>query len=276
MNPTPVYQNSRAGQAGSILYLTHGGGPWPLLGEPRHKELISFLGTVPQHLIAPKTIVVISAHWEEQQVAVTGNKRPEMYFDYYGFPEESYAISYPAPGDPQLAEEICKLLHTRGLTATIDEERGYDHGCFVPLMLMYPKATIPCIQVSLLADLNPENHLRLGEALGGLRREGLLFVGSGSSFHNLRAFREPPQGPTRKSNEAFDAWLATTLSDTHLSEEERRQRLVHWDEAPAARACHPREEHLLPLHVCYGIAKAPAIRCYSMEMMEKRVSAYLW
>lgn len=272
----PVYQNPDAGQAGSILYLTHGGGPWPLLGEPRHRELIAFLETVPEQLIVPKAIVMISAHWEERQVSITGSSRPEMLYDYYGFPEESYAITYPAPGQPQLAAEIRDLLLARGVKATIDEQRGYDHGCFVPLKLMYPKAEIPCVQVSLLADLNPERHLRLGEALAEARRDGLLFIGSGSSFHNLRTFREPPNGPSRRANEAFDNWLTATLGDPELSAAQRRQRLCHWDEAPAARDCHPREEHLLPLHVCYGIAGGPVARVYSMEMMDKRVSAYLW
>lgn len=276
MHLTPVYRNSEISQAGAILYLTHGGGPWPLLGEPRHWELIAFLAAVPQLLITPKAIVVISAHWESSEVAITGSAWPEMLYDYYGFPEESYAISYPAPGQPGLAEEIRDLFIAKGLAATIDPQRGFDHGCFVPLKLMYPKADIPCIQISLLADLDPEKHLQIGEILGKLRRDDLLFVGSGSSFHNLRAFREPPAGPSRHSNEAFDSWLTSTLTDQGLSAAERRHRLRHWEEAPAARYCHPREEHLLPLQVCYGIAQRSATSVYSMEMMDKRVSAFIW
>lgn len=276
MHLAPVYRNAGISQAGSILYLTHGGGPWPLLGEPRHRELIAFLEAVPQLLITPKAIVVISAHWESSQVAVTGNAWPEMLYDYYGFPEESYTIRYPAPGHPDLAVEIRDLFLSRGVAVTIDANRGFDHGCFVPLKLMYPKADIPCIQVSLLSDLDPEKHLRLGEVLGELPRDGLLLVGSGSSFHNLRAFREPPTGPSRQSNEAFDAWLTATLTNQNLTKKERRHRLCHWDEAPAARYCHPREEHLLPLQVCYGVAGGAATSVYSMEMMDKKVSAFIW
>lgn len=275
MNPAASH-SSAMNQPGSILYLTHGGGPWPLLGEPRHQELIAFLTSVPQRLIAPEAIVVISAHWEEEEVSLTGSARPEMLYDYYGFPEESYTIDYPAPGQPQLAGEVAEILRQQGVAAHVDPRRGYDHGCFVPLKLMYPAADIPCIQVSLLADLDPERHLRLGEALGALRREGVLFLGSGSSFHNLGSFREPPGGPSRKSNEAFDSWLTTTICDGALNEAERRNRLLHWSEAPAARFSHPREEHLLPLHVCYGIAGGPAREAFSMEMMHKRVSAFLW
>jgi aromatic ring-opening dioxygenase catalytic subunit (LigB family) len=277
MNTSPLPQsNDHSQEAGSMIYLTHGGGPLPLLGDPQHQELVDFLSWIPTTLITPSAIVVISAHWEEAIPTITSGKKPALFYDYYGFPEESYAIAYPAPGAPELAGKIHRLFLDRGFAAGLDERRGFDHGVFVPLRIMYPKADIPCIQISLLESLQPQDHIQMGRALAALRRENLLIIGSGSSFHNLRAFREPPLGISRQNNEAFEEWLKETMTDESLSENERERRLLHWDRALAARYCHPREEHLLPLHVCYGIAARPAAGTYTMELMGKTVSAYIW
>lgn len=116
----------------------------------------------------------------------------------------------------------------------------------------------------------------MGRVLTRLQRENVLIIGSGSSFHNLRAFREPLSEASQQANESFEKWLGETLGDRELSEQEREERLLHWQQAPAARYCHPREEHLLPLHVCYGMAAGPAARIYAMEVMGKKVSAYVW
>lgn len=275
MNPTPLYHNKDMSQ-GSMIFLTHGGGPLPLLGDPRHQELVEFLTEIPATLIAPSAILVISAHWEEAVPTITSGSAPDLLFDYYGFPEESYAISYPAPGASQLAGKIHRLFLEQGLAADLDDRRGFDHGFFVPLKIMYPKADIPCLQVSLLASLRPQDHMQLGHVLSQLRHENLLIIGSGSSFHNLRAFHEQPTETSRQANEAFEQWLAETLLDDRLKNEEREKRLRHWEQAPAARYCHPREEHLLPLHVCYGIAAKPAARMYAMEVMGRKVSTYIW
>lgn len=267
---------SKNDQPGSIIFISHGGGPWPLLNDPRHVNLIDFLEKIPQTLISPSAIVVISGHWEEDSPAIQSNPRPEMLYDYYGFPEESYQITYPAPGQPELAAKISAILDKNNITASLDSERGFDHGLFVPLMLMYPAATIPCLQLSLMSNLNPGEHIQLGKALRELRNENILIIGSGASFHNLSGFREPPTSETKALNEGFENWLIDVMTSNRSSEAEREQKLANWLDAPGARYCHPREEHLLPLHVCYGVAGGPADRVLAVEYMERRASMYVW
>lgn len=261
-----------------VLYLPHGGGPLPLLGDPAHAALTAFLEEIPGNLGEPSAILVISAHWEEDRPSVTGGAQPELIYDYYGFPQESYSIRYPAPGEPGLARRICELLDAAGMAARSDERRGFDHGLFVPLKLMYPAAGIPCVQLSLLANLDPAAHIALGKALAPLRDGNLLIVGSGMSFHNMRALSSPGSvGDGR--DEAFDAWLTETCTLPSLPVEERERRLIEWENAPDARYCHPREEHLLPLHVCYGAACAEtpvAEIVFAQCVMGQRVSAVLW
>ena len=261
---------------GSVIYIPHGGGPWPLLGDSRHTNLIEFLKAIPDMLIQPSAILVISAHWEEKHPTLTSAASPSLFYDYYGFPQETYSISYSAPGKPQLAEKISHLFENNGIHAGLDGRRGYDHGLFVPLKLMYPEAVIPCIQLSLLDSLNPAEHIRIGAVLRGLQEENLLIIGSGSSFHNLTAFRNNTVGEENCWNKAFEEWLVETLSDDQLNEKERRNRLEHWFDAPFAQFCHPREEHLLPLHVCYGFSGCSAKRIIEVEFMGKKTSSYIW
>jgi len=264
------------GRVGSVIYIPHGGGPWPLLGDPRHRDLIDFLTKIPSFLVKPSAILVISGHWEEELPTVNSGTAPPLFYDYYGFPEESYRITYPAPGDPSLADAVVGLLEQDGIEAGYDDQRGFDHGVFVPLKIMYPEATIPCVQLSLVNSLNPAEHIRIGRALSALREENLLIIGSGASFHNLRAFHEEPSEEAQMRNESFEKWLIDTLSDEQLSEKKRARILEEWESAPAARYCHPREEHLLPLHVCYGIGSAAARQIYEIEMMGKKTSSYIW
>jgi len=258
-----------------VLYIPHGGGPLPLLGDPDHQQLVDFLQRIPSSLRKPSAIVLISAHWEQEQATITSGATPELMYDYYGFPAASYRIQYPAPGAPALAKKIYALLRSAGIVARLDERRGFDHGLFVPLKIMYPEAEIPCVQLSLLAGLDPKAHIALGKALAPLRNEDILIVGSGFSFHNLRAFFAGPSGMPDQRNEAFNGWLIATCTDERLSAEEREGRLVAWEAAPHAR-CHPREEHLLPLHVCFGMAQVKARLVFDQEVMGKKASAFLW
>ncbi|MBU4236783.1 MAG: dioxygenase [Proteobacteria bacterium] len=262
--------------APSILYISHGGGPLPLLGEPSHKEMIAGLQKIVTLVDRPSAIILISAHWETYQATITSGANPALLYDYSGFPQESYEIQYPVPGKPALARKICNILNKYGIEADLTEERGFDHGVFVPLKIMYPAADIPCVQLSLINNLDPAKHIQIGKALAGLQEEKILIIGSGFSFHNLKAFFSPSTEATDSKNESFEQWLIETCCSHALNENEREQRLIHWESAPAARFCHPREEHLLPLHVCYGVAQSPARRVFLWEILGKQVSAYLW
>ncbi len=262
-----------------VLYLPHGGGPLPLLGDARHNEMVNFLENISKELGNPSAILLISAHWEEEKATISSGERPELIYDYYGFPEESYKIQYPAPGYPKMAKRVCELLKTSGIEAGLDEKRGFDHGMFIPLKLMYPKADIPCVQLSLLHNLNPKKHIELGRALSILRRENVLIIGSGMSFHNLREFFSSGSGIRDEKNEKFTDWLIETLVSSDISKDECEARLNRWDEAPSARFCHPREDHLLPLHVCYGASSEETPKAkvvFDSNVMGKRVAGFLW
>ena len=257
------------------LYLSHGGGPMPLMGDPAHAQMVETLRRIAGMMPKPSTVIVVSAHWEMHRPTVTRAARPPLLYDYYGFPETAYTITYPAPGDPDLADAVTRALETEGIGAAADGQRGFDHGLFVPLKLMYPDADIPCIQLSLVKGLDPALHLRMGEALAHLKHDGLLIVGSGFSFHNMEAFFAPASERQMK-NDAFLAWLAETCSSTALGETERRERLLQWERAPYARYCHPRAEHLLPLHVCYGAAGRACDSLFEPEIFGVKAGTFLW
>lgn len=257
------------------LYLSHGGGPLPLLGDPAHAEMTALLRELAPRLGRPRAIVLVSGHWEAPAPTLTAGARPGLIYDYYGFPPESYRLAYPAPGAPALAEALRARLRAEGFAAVLDAERGFDHGMFVPLTLLFPAADIPCVQLSLMDGLDPGEHLRLGAALASLKDEGVLLIGSGQSFHNLRELFSPSTGALSKA-EGFEAWLEETCTSTALDETERARLLAEWTDAPNARFCHPREEHLLPLHVCYGAAARPALEVFTFAIMDMPASAYLW
>lgn len=232
------------------LFVNHGGGPLPLLG--RQPQLAQNLKTIVQrHLppTPPKAIVIISGHWEASPIGIASNLKPAMDYDYSGFPNECYQYQYNAPGDPQLAQKILGLLKDADLPGQLDEKRGFDHGVFVPLMLMFPEAEIPVVPVSLHPSLRPEIHFQLGQALAPLRDEGVLILGSGSTYHNMSGFfNSTPQKELEWK--AFNQWLnQSVLKDKHL--------LKDWESAPGARECHPREDHLAPLFVVAGAGGTP-------------------
>lgn len=260
----------------SVLYVPHSGGPMPLLGDPSHHDLIHFLKSLQSELQQAKAVLVITAHWETKTPAITAQQNPELVYDYYGFPPEAYQIQYPASGSPELAKTIAELLNEKGLTTQLETHRGYDHGTFVPLKLMLPNPAIPVLQMSLLASLDPAMHIRIGQALSSLREQGVAIVGSGMSFHNMHAFFSPTSESLRKS-EVFNDWLVNCLTHESLSFHEREYLLVNWRDAPEAQFCHPREEHLLPLMVCFGAANPQiAATNFSSELLNARVSGFIW
>lgn len=258
-----------------IIYFSHGGGPLPILGDPGHKAMIEFLQQLPSQLRKPDSILVISAHWEERVATLLGAHDPPLFYDYYGFPDEAYEITYPAPGNADLANRIAKLLQDSQILSQIDPERGFDHGMFIPLKLMYPQADIPSLQISLLRGLDPSSHIALGKALGSLRNENILVIGSGFSFHNMGAFSWGGANNSDPRNEAFQKWLIEVCTGLS-SQQERERHLVEWEKAPSARYCHPREEHLMPLHVCIGMAEKPAKLVFDDYILGKRAIALLW
>ncbi len=257
------------------IFLPHGGGPCFFMDwtwgpadtwEKTRRFLAGLEATLPER---PRAMVVVSGHWEEVAFAVGTAARPELIFDYSGFPEHTYRLTWPAPGEPALAAEVQRLLIGAGLPAAADAGRGYDHGVFVPLKVAFPEAQIPVVTLSLQRSLDPGLHLAAGRALAPLREQGVLIVGSGMSFHNMRGFLHP-ETPERSA--AFDGWLTAAVESPAA---ERDGLLTRWAEAPHARYAHPREEHLLPLMVVAGAAGADAGRSVFRDTpMMAATSAY--
>lgn len=260
-----------------VAYLPHGGGPWPFVDLPfgdraELAALTAYLQSV-KHLAPrpPRAVLMVSAHWEEPNPTVMTAERPPMLYDYYGFPPESYRITWPAPGNPALAGRVRELLGAAGFQTGANAERGYDHGTFVPMKVTWPEADIPTVQLSLKEGLDPAEHIAIGRALAPLRDEGVLILGSGMSYHNLRAFRQPG-AQVASTSMAFDNWLNETVA---LDPAERDRRLSQWAAAPAARLAHPREEHLLPLMVVAGAAGSDRGRVgFQNTLMGARISAH--
>ncbi len=258
-----------------VLYIPHGGGPWPWMdqaffGGPGSLDALRrYLESLPSAASQPpKAILAVTAHWEAAVPTVSSAAKPGMLYDYYGFPEDTYKILWPAPGDPALATRVRALLDKGGFRSAEDAERGYDHGTFVPLAVAWPKAEVPVVQLSLIAGLDPDAHIRLGRALTALRDEGVLIVGSGMSYHNMRGFKSSGGAA---ASVAFDTWMANTVG---LPAAQRDAALTRWTDAPGARACHPREEHLLPLMVIAGAAGADVGRVpYRDQILGTTVSA---
>jgi aromatic ring-opening dioxygenase catalytic subunit (LigB family) len=257
-----------------VVFVPHGGGPWPFVDlgfgtRAETEELAEYLRSVGEATpVRPRALLVVSGHWEERVPTVMTGAQPPMLYDYYGFPPESYRITWPAPGDPGLARQARSLLEGAGFETAEDAQRGYDHGTFVPLKLAFPQADVPVAQLSLQRRLDPAEHLAMGRALAPLREEGVFIIGSGMTFHDLRAFG--PRG--REASETFDAWLRETGT---ADPEARDRRLTEWAQAPAARLAHPREEHLLPLMVVAGAAGGDRGRvAYNGTFAGVRLSAY--
>lgn len=236
------------------LFLNHGGGPWPWMEGPMRQAYgqleASLAGVYAELPEVPRAVLVVSAHWEEAAPRVSSHPAPPMLYDYYNFPEHTYHISYPAPGSPELAARVCALLRAGGMDCREDAERGFDHGTFSMMQPVRPQADIPIVQLSVLDGFDPAAHIAMGRLLQPLRDEGVLVIGSGLSYHNLRAW-----GPAGAEAAArFDAWLRESLAGK--DETARDAALLRWTEAPGALQAHPRAEHLVPLMVAAGAGGA--------------------
>lgn len=257
------------------LFVPHGAGPCFFMDwnpPDAWDAMAAFLKNVAHTLpVRPTAILMVSAHWLEPAFSVTSGAQPALVYDYYGFPPHTYELRYPARGEPQLAARIADLLDQAQLPARQDAERGFDHGMFIPLKLMFPDADIPVVQFSLRTDLDPQAHLDAGRALAALRDEGVLIVGSGMSFHNMRGYGDARFGPI---SDEFDRWL---VQMAELPAPQREQALAAWEQAPSARLCHPprAEEHLLPLMVAAGAAGEGRGQCvFTDRVMETTLSAF--
>lgn len=259
-----------------VYFISHGGGPWPWmrLGD-RYAALRHFLTDLPRQLPEPpRAILVVSAHWESAELEVATAAQPAMIYDYYNFPPETYQVQYPAPGSPELAAEVMALLQDVGLKPQANPKRGFDHGVFVPLAVMFPEAAIPVVCVSQWQHRDPELHMALGRALAPLRARGVLIIASGLSYHNLGLMDAAGRLPSQQ----FDQWLQSTLL-AH-SGVARQHRLRDWEQAPAARIAHAQADHLVPLFVAAGAAERDAVQCVHHEQDGLRghttVSSFRW
>lgn len=257
------------------LFVPHGAGPCFFMDwNPPHAwdAMAAYLkGIAAQLPEAPKAILMVSAHWLEEDFVLTSGAQPQLIYDYYGFPPHTYELQYPTPGEPELAAKAAALLEQAGLQSRLDPTRGFDHGMFIPLKLMFPAARIPVLQLSLRRDLDPQAHLEAGRALAALREEGVLIVGSGMSFHNMRGYGDARFRPV---SDEFDQWLTATVE---TEPDQRDVALENWEQAPGARLCHPprAEEHLIPLMVVAGAAGAsPGRRTFSDRVMEVTLSGF--
>lgn len=244
-------------------FISHGGGPWPWMPDRTRGAYdaltASLQAILPALAVQPTAVLMVSAHWEAPEFTVMSTPHPGLIYDYGGFPAHTYQIQYPAPGAPAVAARVQALLQHAGIAVAQDARRGFDHGAFVPMAVMALDAQLPMLQLSLRHGYDPQAHLAMGAALHPLRDEGVLIVGSGLSYHNLRALGSAGAAPSA----VFDAWLQDSL--LHTPPAERAQRLRDWANAPAARQAHPQEDHLLPLMVAVGAAGDDPAQCVHHE-----------
>lgn len=253
-----------------VLYLSHGGGPLPLLQPESHANMIKYYEDFGKNY-KPDAIIVFSAHMERDVFTIIGNHPKELLYDYYGFPKESYDLEYNPPIDNVLTNNIAKLLKGNNIKSIVQTEK-FDHGVYIPLMIMYPSQDIPVIQISLKKGLNEKDHIDLGIALSSLQEKNILFIGSGSSFHNLRSILD--QTGNDKNNMFHDGLVDVLTKD--VNEHTRQELLIDWKSIPHATFSHPRSEHLIPLLICYGIKRTKAIISFDDTIMNKRNICALW
>ncbi|KAK3337086.1 extradiol ring-cleavage class 3 subunit B [Cercophora scortea] len=273
---------------GAVIALSHGGGPMPILGDPNSANLIKSLKTrVPAILKLdhadpaerPRAIVMVTAHWSTRNPTISSGAKHALLYDYYGFPAEAYKLKYDAPGSPEIASRLAELMKEEGLAPELDAKRGWDHGVFVPLLLVRPEADIPVVQVSVLESEDPAAHFAIGRALGKLREENVAIVGSGfATFHNLRHMFSGATGDPSFKRQVLDWSKAVTENVSIKDAKEREEKLAKWREWPGAYVSHPRNgaEHFLPLVVCAGAVGDEQAKLYADDFMGLGFVSYYW
>ncbi|KAH8885866.1 Extradiol aromatic ring-opening dioxygenase [Thozetella sp. PMI_491] len=272
---------------GAVIAISHGGGPMPALGDPTHKSMIKSLKErVPKILKlgtadAPRAIVVVTAHWQQRQPTISSGKSHDMYYDYGGFPPESYELQHNAPGSPEVAAEVKEALAASNFNATLNPTRGWDHGVFIPFLLIDPEATVPLVQLSILSSQDPAEHIRLGRALAKLRDSNIAIVGSGfASFHHLPNMMALLSGQPRfdiiTKSKAWNEALTKAVSEEKL--DEREKKLVEWRNFPNSYDMHPKggADHFMPLLVCAGAAGDEKAKAYADEFVGVDILSYYW
>ncbi len=261
------------------LFIPHGGGPCFFMdpadpdrvqSDPMWQPMQAYLSGLIADLPArPRAILLVSGHWEAADFTVHVGDRPPLLFDYHGFPPHTYQLRWDAPGAPDVARRAADLLRGAGFATREEAARGWDHGVFIPMKVALPDADIPLAQLSLRRDLDPAVHIAAGRALAPLRDEGVLIIGSGMSFHNLRV-----RGP--QAIAPSTAWdYALTAAVTDADPDQRAARVAAWADLPHARFAHPREEHLLPLMVALGAGDRSAATCtHRSSVLGWTVSGY--
>ncbi|KAH7311894.1 Extradiol ring-cleavage dioxygenase, class III enzyme, subunit B [Rhexocercosporidium sp. MPI-PUGE-AT-0058] len=268
-----------------VVAVCHGGGPMPVLNDPGHASLIKSMSTLVPQLLnlgtpnAPRAIILVTAHWSETQPTISNGASHSLYYDYGGFPAEAYKLKYPAPGSPGVAEEVFDVLKGAGFEPKMDGVRGWDHGVFVPMLLINPKADIPIIQLSVLRSASPAQHFAMGKALSALRDSGVAIIGSGMpTMHNLRAMfsGQASEDGFRKRNLEWSEKLSETVKVKDM--EERGKKLEAWREWVGSKEAHPvgGEEHFLPLLVCAGAGGEAEAGAFKDEMMGLEQLSYYW
>jgi aromatic ring-opening dioxygenase catalytic subunit (LigB family) len=289
---------------GAVISFAHGGGPMPVFDDPSHKDIIySLKNRAPKILRlgtpeAPRAIVLVTAHWSERVPTISNAEKHKLYYDYGGFPPEAYKLKYDAPGSPAVAKEVFDVLKGAGLQPDNDEERGkpyclpflklwdkinneigWDHGVFVPMLLVNPKADIPIIQLSVLSSESPSTHYKMGQALATLRDSNIAIIGSGfSSFHNLRlmfsGITDDPSFRTR--NKAWNKALGDVIEEEDVVK--RGEKLEKWRDFPSAYEMHPRggAEHFLPLVVCAAAGGNGKAKSYTDKFLGLDMYSYYW
>ncbi|KAH8803384.1 Extradiol ring-cleavage dioxygenase, class III enzyme, subunit B [Xylogone sp. PMI_703] len=280
-----LFQKPRKMTRAAVIAITHGGGPMPVMGDPSQKEITKSLKERIPTLLglgtneAPRAIVVVTAHWLERNPTISNREKHELFYDYYGFPPETYNLKYNAPGSPEVATEVFNALKSEGFTPEFDEDRGWDHGVFIPFLLIEPAAKIPIVQLSILSSQDVSQHFAMGRALAKLRDDNIAIVGSGSpSFHNLRAMFSGAleDGSFKKVHEKWNKTTTEALSKKNP--ELREKEFAGWRSWPGAYDMHPRggADHFMPLLVCAGAGGEDKTECFSDRAWGIDMLTYYW
>ncbi|MCJ1397583.1 hypothetical protein MMC11_000777 [Xylographa trunciseda] len=268
-----------------VVCVTHGGGPMPVLKDPGQKDITRSLSTkVPKILKlgtseAPKAIVLITAHWETEVITISNGLKHNLYYDYGGFPAEAYKLKYNAPGSPEVANAVAEALNVAGIKSVMDSKRGWDHGVFIPLLLINPAADIPVVQVSVLESQSTSDLYAMGRALAPLRERNIAIIGSGSaSFHHISSFFDGETN-TPSFQRMQKQWSKTLEQAIGTSEvNERKESLMAWKQWESSSQIHPKgaAEHFSPLIVCAGAAGEGVAKGWNDAMMGVPMRTFYW